>query len=66
MAHEERVKDVNAWWPRMSRGKGKREGGHVRGILAQYVDRPIFSRVHLVLLKYLDLYSTSQLIYLYH
>ena len=67
MAHEERDRDVDAWQPRTTRSRGEREGARVRSFWrAQQTDRSMFSRVHLVLLKYLDLYSISQLIYLYH
>jgi len=32
MAHKERVKDVNVWWPQMTRSRGKRERACMRGI----------------------------------
>ncbi len=32
MAHEERVEDVDAWWPRTTRSSSERKGARVRGI----------------------------------
>ena len=31
MAHEERVEDVNTWWPWTTRSRGERKGGHMQG-----------------------------------
>ena len=43
MAHEERVEDVDAWWPRMTRSSSERKGARVRGIqMAQTLDRSIW------------------------